>query len=196
MESKHEDSKADNPDVGPPDNLYQGRAGARGSEAMISPEVAPRYKHDPETAGDIEKGEARSKLEETLSTESRPKHGDTTEYQEDDEYEPGIVSRYWRKYRPFGHAIIWLLVTAYLQKIRVLRIDGGSVDLFYIATNGFFHSFCILPSVSGCSFDIFLLVLFPSIIPSDTTYLGPYFSSGRILLCVSEMQFLRNFVIL
>jgi hypothetical protein len=137
MESRREDSKADNPDVGPPDNLYHGRAGARGSEATISPEVAPKYKHDPETAGDIEKGEGGSKLEETSSTESRPKHGDTNEYNEDDDvYEPGIVSRYWRKYRPFGHAIIWLLVTAYVQKMALLTTDGGSVDLFYIVTDG------------------------------------------------------------
>jgi hypothetical protein len=94
MESKYEDSKADNPDIGSSDNLYQGRIGIRGSEVTISSEVISRYKYDPEIVDDIEKGEAGSKLEETLSMKSHPKYDNINEYQEDDEYESGIISRY------------------------------------------------------------------------------------------------------
>jgi len=31
---------------------------------------------------------------------------------QDEQDQAGILTRYWKKYRPFGHAIIWLLVTA------------------------------------------------------------------------------------
>jgi hypothetical protein len=31
---------------------------------------------------------------------------------QDEQYQVGILAQYWQKYRSFGHAIIWLLVTA------------------------------------------------------------------------------------
>jgi hypothetical protein len=98
------------------EKLNIGSRATPGSAETISPAVAPKYKQDHETI-DIEKGEGPSKLEETSSTESPPQHGAINEYNEDDGvYESGIASRFWRKYRPFGHAIIWLLATAYASR--------------------------------------------------------------------------------
>lgn len=117
MENRPGETQAKNLDVVPHEKLSTGSRAAPGSAAGISPAVAPKCKQDFEKTGDIEKGEGGSKLEETSSTESPPQHGAINEYNEDDGvYEPGITSRFWRKYRPFGHAIIWLLATAYASR--------------------------------------------------------------------------------
>ena len=90
-------------------------ANGPGSET-IHRDIAPRYKFDSE---DIEKNgdhiPSEAKVAETSSVESPRKIGTAQDnHAEDDEYyEPGVITRYWRKYRPFGHAILWLLVTAY-----------------------------------------------------------------------------------
>lgn len=41
----------------------------------------------------------------------------STETVEDEDYPPSAFTRYWRTYRPWGHAAIWLLVTAYSPKL-------------------------------------------------------------------------------
>jgi hypothetical protein len=91
----------------------------RGSEATFSsPEIAPTYKNDHDLERGIEERPDDTKLGDTVSTES---HRKTVAAQElgddDDDYLPGIVTRTWRRYRPFGHAIIWLLFTAYTSRI-------------------------------------------------------------------------------
>lgn len=116
MENQPVEARAED-DIAPPEKLKAGSQSNPGSEGAVSAPVAPKYKQDPETTGDLEKGDNGSKLEETSSTESHPRHGAINEYHEDDDvYESGIASRYWRKYRPFGHAFIWLLVTAYTSR--------------------------------------------------------------------------------
>jgi hypothetical protein len=76
-------------------------------------DTAPRYKNESE---DLEKDVDRKerKLADTSSFDSPQKSGRAEELDVDeDELEPSAFTRYWRKYRPFGHGIIWLLVTAY-----------------------------------------------------------------------------------
>jgi hypothetical protein len=46
------------------------------------------------------------------TTESPPQMPAAEEISAENEYEPAFITRYWRKYRPFGHGIIWLLLTA------------------------------------------------------------------------------------
>jgi hypothetical protein len=116
MENRPAETQAENLDVVPHEKLNTGSRAAPGSAAGISPAVAPKCKQDFEKTRDIEKGEGGLKLEETSSTESPPQHGAINEYNEDGVYEPGLASRFWRKYRPFGHAIIWLLATAYASR--------------------------------------------------------------------------------
>jgi hypothetical protein len=103
----------------------------RGSEARVSQEIGPAYKNEMDPERDVEKGQpSDSKMAETSSMDSPQKVGATEEIGVDeDEYEPGFVTRYWRRYRVFGHAIIWLLLTAYSLKVTSLfTIDGGFVD--------------------------------------------------------------------
>ena len=86
----------------------------RGSETTFSsPEIAPAYKNDPDLERGIEKLQGGNKLAEISSTESPQKVSGAEDVQEHEEYPPGVVTRIWRRYRPFGHAIIWLLLTAY-----------------------------------------------------------------------------------
>lgn len=87
----------------------------RGSETTISQEVAPPYKNNSPT--DIERGnEALYKLNRTSSTDSPPKRLPAEELasSSDEDLPPSRLTLLWRRYRPFGHAIIWLLVTAYI----------------------------------------------------------------------------------
>ena len=90
----------------------------RASDAIFSPEIAPAYKNDKAYNHeiDLERGErlpGETKLADSSSVESPGKIGATDKIGEDEEYPPSWLTRTWRKYRPFGHAIIWLLVTAY-----------------------------------------------------------------------------------
>jgi hypothetical protein len=91
----------------------------RASDATFSPEIAPAYKNDKAYNHeiDLERGDERLpgeiKQVDSSSMESPGKIGATDEIGEDEEYPPSWLTRTWRKYRPFGHAIIWLLVTAY-----------------------------------------------------------------------------------
>ena len=120
------------------DELY------RGSGATFSPEIAPAYKNDNAYSHeiDLERGNEKlpreTKLVDSSSTETPRKAGATDEIGDDEEeYPPSWVTRTWRKYRPFGHAIIWLLVTAYSSDGgKYLIADGGFVALCYIETNG------------------------------------------------------------
>jgi hypothetical protein len=87
----------------------------RGSEIAITQGVAPRYINKNNSTEDIEKGVdsgADGKLPEKSSLDSPQRIG-STETVEDDDYPPSVFTRYWRTYRPWGHAAIWLLVTAY-----------------------------------------------------------------------------------
>lgn len=85
----------------------------RGSEATFSsPEIAATYKNDHDLERGIEERPDDTKLGDTASTESPHKTVAAQETEHED-YPPGIVTRTWGRYRPFGHAIIWLLFTAY-----------------------------------------------------------------------------------
>jgi concentrative nucleoside transporter, CNT family len=85
----------------------------RGSETTFpSPEITPAYKNNPDLEQGIEKLQGANRLAEVSSTESQ-KVGGAKDVQEHEEYSPGAVTRIWCRYRPFGHAIIWLLFTAY-----------------------------------------------------------------------------------
>jgi len=116
----------------------------RGSDATFSPEIAPAYKNDNAYSHDIdlERGNEKipgdTKLVDSSSTESPRKVGATDEIGGDEEeYPPGWVTRTWWKYRPFGHGIIWLLVTAYSpDEGKNLTADGGFVVSCYTARNG------------------------------------------------------------
>jgi hypothetical protein len=96
------------------DNLNVAGDKHHSSEGGFSPEITPTYERDIDLEHGIEKRRAEFPLAEKSSIDSPPKiePGEEIE-QEDEEDQPGIVTRYWRKYRPFGHAIIWLLFTAY-----------------------------------------------------------------------------------
>lgn len=115
----------------------------RVSDAIFSPEISPAYKNDKAYNHeiDLERGNEKlpgeTKLADSSSMESPSKIGAIDENGEDEEYAPGWMTRTWRKYRPFGHAIIWLLATAYSpDEGKFLIVDGGSVALSYTATNG------------------------------------------------------------
>ena len=102
----------------------------QGSETTFPPpEITPAYKND----DDLERGieiipEDETKLADNASAESLRKIGGAQETDDDEGYPPGIVTRTWRRYRPFGHAIIWLLLTAYDSRRKLLKADGGFVD--------------------------------------------------------------------
>jgi concentrative nucleoside transporter, CNT family len=84
----------------------------RGSGTIV-PEIGPAYKSETDLEQGIEKLPEDNKFEEISSAESQ-KVGGAGDIQEHEEYRPGVVTRIWRRYRPFGHAIIWLLLTAYI----------------------------------------------------------------------------------
>ena len=87
----------------------KGNAIHRGSEDLVGPEIVPKYQHD----NDLETAiETKIPEKRRLSEEFPQKIDATEEIPSDEEYQPGFITGYWRKYRPFGHAIIWLLVTA------------------------------------------------------------------------------------
>ena len=52
----------------------------------------------------------------SLTSNPRTVSGQFIESQ-DEQYQVGILTQYWQKYRPFGHAIIWLLVTTYADRL-------------------------------------------------------------------------------
>lgn len=82
----------------------------QGSETT---EIARANKDDINRQQDLVKTRSDSKLAEMSPTTESPQQMPTAEeISAEDEYEPGFITRYWRKYRPFGHAIIWLLLTA------------------------------------------------------------------------------------
>ena len=87
----------------------------QGSETTISQEVAPPYKNNSPT--DIERGnEALYKLNRTSSTDLPPKRLPAEELASSSAQDlpPSQLTLLWRRYRLFGHTIIWLLVTAYI----------------------------------------------------------------------------------
>lgn len=84
------------------------------TEGAFSPEIEPIYENDIDLERGMEKRRADIPFAERSSIESRLKIDPGEEIQqEDEEDQPGVATRYWIKYRPFGHAIIWLLLTAY-----------------------------------------------------------------------------------
>ena len=95
---------------------------ARTSEVTMSHEIAPKYKNDPEIERDMEKGNVPKLRDSSSDDLLRHKLASTEEMKNEEELddEPGIVKRYWRRYRPIGHATIWTLVTAYQA------IEGGA----------------------------------------------------------------------
>jgi hypothetical protein len=138
--------------------LTEGKVGEssglpRISEASVSTrDIALNSKNDrEERERDIEKGNPTTKLAER-SSEDLTNKVLSTENEEELEDEPGVIKRYWRGYRPLGHAIIWLLVTAYDSlPCENLSIDGGSVAWSYIVTSGLFPSSFTSPSRFGSS---------------------------------------------
>ena len=101
----------------------------RESETTFSPpEITPAYKNDIVLERGIDKiPEDETKLADNASTESLRKIGGAQETDDDEGYPPGIVTRAWQRYRLFGHAIIWILLTAYDSKRKLLKADGGFV---------------------------------------------------------------------
>ena len=87
----------------------------RTSAVTMSHEIAPKYKNDPEIETDMEKGNV-PKLRNS-SSDDLPPHklasSEELKNQEELDDEPGLIKRYWRRYRPIGHATIWTLITAY-----------------------------------------------------------------------------------
>jgi len=87
----------------------------RGSEATI--EIAPKYHADEaekinlEERGTVTNDE---KLEDNESALSPPKEGNVRKA-EGEELQHGGFARIWHRYRLWGHAIIWLLCTAYVH---------------------------------------------------------------------------------
>jgi len=70
-------------------------------------------KTEPDTAvskqDDLKPGAETEVKEIVLSGSSPP---GTTPTEEEEEDTPGCCTRYWLKWRPFWHALIWLLITA------------------------------------------------------------------------------------
>jgi hypothetical protein len=92
----------------------EGYSGApRESEATGSHDIAPKYKSDLDIEEDMEKGKV-AKLGDSSSEELPRKIATEEDLRNEEEVddEPGLIKTYWRRYRPLGHAIIWLLVTA------------------------------------------------------------------------------------
>ena len=92
----------------------QGYSGApRQSETTVSHDIAPKYRSDPDIEEDMEKGKV-AKLRGSSSEELPRKIAAEEDLRNEEEVddEPGLIKTYWRRYRPLGHAIIWLLVTA------------------------------------------------------------------------------------
>jgi len=109
----------------------------RVSDATFLPEIAPAYNHEIDLECGNEKLPGETKMADSSSMESPSKIGAAHEIGEDEEYPPSWVTRTWRKYRPFGHGIIWLLVTAYSpDEGKILTVDGGSVASSCTAING------------------------------------------------------------
>ena len=85
----------------------------RGSEPTFHSEIAHICRNDIDGEQGVVKRRSDPKLINTYSTtEDPPPVGNPERIRDEDEYEVGVTARYWRKYRPFGHAIIWLLLTA------------------------------------------------------------------------------------
>lgn len=118
MASAHESPANEQVDRLSTAKVHTGDDVHRGSETtFFSPEIAPVYKNDIDLERGIEKRPDDTKLGDTASTESPQKVAAPQEIEDDEDYPPGIVTRTWRRYRPFGHAIIWLLLTAYTRHI-------------------------------------------------------------------------------
>jgi len=94
------------------------RQGSGGSFSL--PEIAPAYKNDVdlEQGKGIEIQPGDNKLAEISSTESPQNVGTGEELKGDEEYPPGVATRIWHRYRSFGRAIIWILLTAYILHCR------------------------------------------------------------------------------
>ena len=114
-----------------------------GSDAAFPPTIVPAYKNDQiyNHESNLEVGNEKlpdeTKLVDSSSIESARKIEATDEIGGEDEYPPSWMTRTWRKYRTFGHVIIWLLVTAYApDEGESLKVDGGSVVLSCTAING------------------------------------------------------------
>lgn len=76
-------------------------------------EIAQASKGDINRQQGLVKPPFDSKLAGLSSTTESPQQMPAAEeISAENEYEPGFITRYWRKYRPFGHGIIWLLLTA------------------------------------------------------------------------------------
>ena len=104
-----ETSAEDNATHLSPDEVKIGGSVHRGSEPTFPSDIARVYKNDIDGEQGVVKRRSDPKL---IKTSSTTEMGDAEGIRDEDEYEVGFIARYWCKYRPFGHAIIWLLLTA------------------------------------------------------------------------------------
>jgi len=87
----------------------------RGSE--VPSETTPKYHADEAEKINLEEGGTvgnDGRLGDNESATSSPKEGNVMKAQDED-LPAGGFTGIWRRYRPWGHAIIWLLCTAYFH---------------------------------------------------------------------------------
>ena len=85
------------------------------SEATI--EITPKYCADGAEKINLENGGTVAndeKLEDNESGTSPPEEGNVRK-PEDEELRGGGFVKIWQRYRPWGHAVIWLLCTVYVH---------------------------------------------------------------------------------
>ena len=87
--------------------------------AQVHQEQVPEISREVIPAYDNQQQESDQKIEHGPEDGIRKLEGYSAEIKSEDEDKetPGILSRYWHKYRPIWHAILWLLVTAYFSKL-------------------------------------------------------------------------------
>lgn len=81
------------------------------SENPTDSNIIPSYKTDLDREIGVDQNQSDGKLAEIAWTDPPNNIGGADEIP-DDEEEPGFVTRTWRRYRPIGHTIVWIIVTA------------------------------------------------------------------------------------
>jgi hypothetical protein len=117
MRSYHEPSSPGrNPRLSEEINLEEQ---SPGEDRAIRPEIAPVYRNEIDLESASEKRpNSDFKVAETSSISSPQQNAIGQEIRdEEEEHSSGFVTRYWRRYRIFGDALLWSLLTAYINKL-------------------------------------------------------------------------------
>jgi hypothetical protein len=85
----------------------------KGPQLTLSTEVGPQFKNGSSESEGGKRIETEYKLNEVSSTDSPPRIPEGESSSEDHELASSLLVLFWRRYRPIGHTLIWMLLTAY-----------------------------------------------------------------------------------